>query len=174
MKQTGFWAFLAAAVLAAVLMAGTGCDDNDSDGGGSTTVVVTNAPAGGDPPAADPQAATTDTSVASLESKTWTLVSYGAPGSETAALGGTSVTATFSGGNVGGQSSCNTYTAGYTADNTGNLSIGGMNATLMLCAADVMTQEGAFLSALNSASAFEIDGGQLEIMYGSGQHLLFN
>jgi len=169
MKQTGFWAFLAAAVLAAVLMAGTGCDDNDSDGGGSTTVVVTNAPSGGDAPAA-----TTDTSVASLESKAWTLVSYGAPGSETAALGGTSVTATFSGGNVGGQSSCNTYTAGYTADNTGNLSIGGMNATLMLCAADVMTQEGAFLSALNSASAFEIDGGQLEIMYGSGQHLLFN
>ena len=118
--------------------------------------------------------ATADTTVASLQSKAWSLVSYGTPGSETGVLGGTSITATFSAGTVSGTSGCNSYSAGYNADDTGNLSVGSITTTLMMCnPPERMTQESAYRNALKNATAFQLEGGTLEIMYGPGQHLLF-
>jgi heat shock protein HslJ len=115
-----------------------------------------------------------DTTVASLQSKTWSLVFYGTPGSETGMLSGTSITATFSAGQVSGGGGCNSYSASCNADDTGNLSVGAITSTMMYCfPAERMTQETAFENALKNATAYQIVGGILEIMYGSGQHLLF-
>lgn len=164
MKRIVPISFLICAALSMSLIGLVGCGGDDSSGG-TTTITVTNTPT------ADPF----DTTVASLEGKSWNLVSYGSPGSETAVISGTSIGATFNAGGVGGNSGCNSYNGGYNADNTGNLSVGALSSTLMLCfPPERMAQEGAYLAALENATAFRIDGSQLEIMYGSGQHLLFN
>ena len=47
---------------------------------------------------------------------------------------------------------------------------------MMLCTspAGIMTEENAFLNALDNATGFQIEGGTLHILYGTGQQLNFN
>jgi len=70
-------------------------------------------------------------------------------------------------GQVGGSAGCNTYKAGYTVDGD-SLSIGEASATRMFCEG-LMEQEGAFLSAMQSASSFQLQAGELRILDDQGE-----
>ncbi|NLX09535.1 MAG: META domain-containing protein [Chloroflexi bacterium] len=104
----------------------------------------------------------------------WQLVSYGAPGAETPALPGSSVTLAFeSGGEVTGHGGCNGYSGGYAVEDV-TLTFSQVVSTLMACAdAEVNRQEQVYFEALQSAQRFELVGDQLTIWYDDGQRLNF-
>ncbi|HSR31538.1 MAG TPA: META domain-containing protein, partial [Anaerolineae bacterium] len=82
-------------------------------------------------------------------------------------LGDTQLTAEFVDGVVAGSSGCNSYSAGYTVDGD-SLSIGETASTMMFCEG-LMDQESAFLAAMQSASSFKLETGQLHILNEQGQ-----
>jgi polar amino acid transport system substrate-binding protein len=89
-------------------------------------------------------------------------------------LTGTTLTAAFGAdGRVNGSSGCNTYSATYTV-NGAQLAITPPTGTSALCAEPqgIMEQEAAFLTALQSASSFSLEGGQLYVLSASGQALI--
>lgn len=76
---------------------------------------------------------------------------------------GTSLTLEFDGaGNVSGSAGCNDYRAGYTAESD-SIRIGEVAATRRLCENAVMTQEDAFLRALENCTTHRIEGARLEM-----------
>ena len=86
----------------------------------------------------------------------WIVESYAsAPGSITAPLAGTELTAVFRLDKVGGSSGCNTYQGPYTTNGT-VAAIGPLATTRMACADDVMAQETAFLAALQGVGKIEL------------------
>lgn len=77
----------------------------------------------------------------------------------------TEITAEFGPeGQLGGLAGCNNYSATYTVDGK-KIEIGATAATLKLCTEPegVMEQQTAFLTALESAATYHIDGDTLEI-----------
>ena len=89
-------------------------------------------------------------------------------------LAGTTLTAAFDAkGRVNGSSGCNTYSATYTL-NGAQLAITPPTGTSALCAdpQGIMEQESAFLTALQSASSFNLEGGQLYLLSASNQALI--
>jgi heat shock protein HslJ len=84
-------------------------------------------------------------------------------------VAGATVTATFGeDGTVSGSAGCNTYTGEYTAQQ-GAIEIGPLASTTKACEpAEVMTQEAAFLTAMQNATTYAIDGETLELRDGSG------
>ncbi len=89
-------------------------------------------------------------------------------------LAGTTLTAAFDAkGRVNGSSGCNTYSATYTL-NGAQLAITPPTGTSALCAdpQGIMEQEAAFLTALQSASSFNLEGGQLYLLSASNQALI--
>ncbi len=108
-----------------------------------------------------------------LEGVRWVLVSYlNAAGETVEVLAATEITAEFGPeGRVGGNSGCNTYFAGYTVDGN-NLSISQAGSTMMACPEPIMQQEAQFLTMLQSASSFTVDGGQLSIAGADGEIVL--
>ena len=98
---------------------------------------------------------------------TWNLVSYGASGAQTPILPGTTITLTFAPEGVSGSGGCNQYNGGFSIENT-LLTIGPLSTTMMACEEAVMNQETAYLSALQSANGFMINGDQLQIAYDGG------
>jgi polar amino acid transport system substrate-binding protein len=100
----------------------------------------------------------------------WQVRSYFNPaeaGGMASPMGGVQLTAEFQDGNVGGFAGCNTYNASYTVDGD-SLSIGEAASTMMFCEG-LMDQEAAFLAAMQSASSFELETGQLHILDDQGQ-----
>jgi heat shock protein HslJ len=95
-----------------------------------------------------------------LAGPTWRLVSL----EGRAVLAGTRVTAVFGDDSrVSGSAGCNGY-FGRAAVTDGQLAVGLLGATRMYCNADgLMAQEGAYLSALEKATAYRIVGGQLQL-----------
>jgi len=85
---------------------------------------------------------------------------------------GVAITAIFDdAGGLGGNAGCNTYNGPYTV--TGNqLAAGPLIAGRVSCAEDVNAQEQAYLTALQSAATFTINGGQLVIYDASGTEAL--
>jgi len=80
-------------------------------------------------------------------------------------LEGTTLTAAFGAdGSLNGFAGCNTYSTRYLADGT-LLSIFFPSATGVICPepAGIMEQEAAFLTALQSANTFRLEGGQLYV-----------
>jgi heat shock protein HslJ len=110
-------------------------------------------------------ATTTDSSSVkaptALEGTAWRLVSIdGRP-----ALAGVRVTAVFEGDEdrVAGSAGCNQY-FGRAAVKGETLEVGGLASTKMFCTADgVMPQEGAYLSALATATVYRVSGTQLQL-----------
>ncbi len=97
----------------------------------------------------------------------WVLVSYGSPDQQTVIEPGTSITALFyEDGSLTGNSGCNSYAAGYTAED-GSITISPPASTLMFCSTG-MEQETAYLDALSKAESFVITGPNLVISYGGG------
>jgi heat shock protein HslJ len=81
---------------------------------------------------------------------------------------GTTITATFSeDGTVSGSSGCNNYTGGFTTEG-GSIEIGPLAGTRKACEPDVMTQEAAFLAAMENATTVTIDGSTLELRDADG------
>jgi heat shock protein HslJ len=80
----------------------------------------------------------------------------------------TEVTAVFgTDGTVTGSAGCNQYNGGYTVTGT-NIKIGPLATTRMACAEPIMTQEAAFLAAMQNATVYSITADRLELRDGGG------
>ncbi len=80
-------------------------------------------------------------------------------------LEGTTLTASFGNdGNLSGNSGCNQYNGGYKV-NGDEITIGPLASTMMMCSdpAGVMDQEAQYLTALQSAASYQIEGNVLEL-----------
>jgi heat shock protein HslJ len=110
-----------------------------------------------------------------LRGSSWLVTEYDNGTGLTSILPGSTITATFgTGGQVNGSAGCNNYFAGYNA-NTSNTNIkiiqGGM--TRMLCQpADVMVQEDNFITALNAAHTYQIEGRHLTLNKADGSVIM--
>lgn len=72
---------------------------------------------------------------------------------------------------MAGSSGCNNYFAGYTANGT-SLAISGIGSTRMMCPQqDIMNQESAYLTALESVRGYGINGSTL-VLTGNGSSSL--
>jgi len=102
----------------------------------------------------------------SLAGRTWRLVSIdGRP-----ALAGVRVTAIFEeeANRVAGSAGCNQYFGSATVKGD-RLEVGGLGSTRMFCAAEgVMPQETAYLDELGKATAYRLQGTQLQLGPGPG------
>ncbi|MFW5748975.1 MAG: META domain-containing protein, partial [Chloroflexota bacterium] len=105
-----------------------------------------------------------------LAGSSWTLVMIDGA----APLADTSLTLTFGQDNrLSGSGGCNSFGAAYSV-NGQNINIAMPISTLMACSPEaVMEQEQAYLAALEAATTFEITDGQLTIIHGDGQQLVF-
>jgi heat shock protein HslJ len=108
---------------------------------------------------------------ASPVGREYVLISYRAEGGQLASpLTGTRVTAHFeAGGTLRGEGGCNTYHSTYTIGD-GALAIAPLAATEKFCAEPIgiMDQEQHYLSALQTAAAFTLEGGMLTLLDGAG------
>ncbi len=109
-----------------------------------------------EPPAAAP-----------LEGTTWQLETFIAGETARSTLAGTTITAVFADGKVGGSAGCNQYSADYTL--TGEtLVVGEIITTKIACDAAIMAEEEEFVSALQAASRLAIAGRELELVHPGG------
>jgi heat shock protein HslJ len=103
-----------------------------------------------------------------LEGTTW-LLDKTIPGSE--------ITAEFSDGQVTGSAGCNTYTGNYRstrAAGRNTIEIDPLATTRMMCDQALMDQEGLYLTALESATQYTIEGFALSIEYPGGELLFYD
>jgi hypothetical protein len=103
-----------------------------------------------------------------LEGTTW-LLDRTIPGSE--------ITAVFADGEVSGSAGCNTYRGSYRSTRAagGNtVEFGPLATTRMACDEALMEQEGLYLAALESATAYTIEGFALQITYPGGTLLFYD
>ncbi len=101
----------------------------------------------------------------------WNVVNYNDGSAIVTMIPGTSITMDFgAGGQVTGNSGCNSFSAGYNVNGSA-ISITQPSGTQQFCEspAGVMDQEARFLAALQSAASFRINGSQLEISSAAGQ-----
>jgi heat shock protein HslJ len=105
-----------------------------------------------------------------LDGTTWQLVSL----EDVPPIAGTTLTATFENGELGGSAGCNSYGGNYQVSGE-PLSIDQLFSTLMACTdpQGVMEQEQSYLSLLGDAQGFELSDGQLVIFASGGQTLTF-
>lgn len=111
-----------------------------------------------------------ETPADSLTGTKWQVQSYynaAEAGGMASPLASTQLTAEFADGAVAGSSGCNNYKGSYTL-NGGSLSFGPLASTMMYCDG-AMDQEVAFLAAMQSASSFKLETGQLHILNAQGQ-----
>jgi heat shock protein HslJ len=110
-----------------------------------------------------------------LVGTTWQLTGYNnGVGGFASVLAGSEVTAVFAeDGKLGGSAGCNNYAASFEISGD-RISIGPVAATMMMCPEPegVMDQEMAYLSALEAASAYSVEGKQLSLFDSQGQVLL--
>ena len=93
----------------------------------------------------------------------WIVESYApTPNSQTVPLPGTELTAVFRLNKVAGSAGCNTYQGPYTTNGSA-AAIGPLASTRMACPDDVMTQETAFLAALQGVGRVENRGVRLNL-----------
>ncbi len=91
----------------------------------------------------------------------WVVDSFAtAPGALTAPIEGTSLTAVFGIASVGGSGGCNQFTGTY-GTNGNVVRIGRLATTRIACADEIMTQETAFLAAMEGAALVDRRGPSL-------------
>lgn len=93
-----------------------------------------------------------------LEGETWTLA-----GTQQ----GVTITLLLEDGAVIGSAGCNTYSGRYTANN-GQITISGLSSSQQICEDDVMAAEAAFLQALPTATAYQVDGDSMTLTTAGG------
>jgi heat shock protein HslJ len=100
-----------------------------------------------------------------LAGSSWDVISYnnGKEAVVTVKIG-TSITAVFDeDGQVSGSAGCNNYFGSYTTDGNA-IKIGPLASTRKMCAdPEVMDQEAAYLTALETAATFKITGNRMEM-----------
>lgn len=122
-------------------------------------------PEGTETPATTPEAST----ATDWTNGTWQLIDYGSANAPTAIVPGSNVTLTLSpDGKIGGSASCNSFFGTYTADGQ-SFTVSGVGSTEMACAEELMSQESAYLAALQGATALEQAGDTLTITYADGR-----
>jgi heat shock protein HslJ len=106
-----------------------------------------------------------------LEGTMWTL-NYLA--SEKTALPEAPVTLQFEGDAVAGSGGCNQYRAQVTFSGPSSLSVGPIGRTKKLCPGPMMEQEDEYLRKLESVTSYELNSGELVLIYdeGSGEDFL--
>jgi heat shock protein HslJ len=97
-----------------------------------------------------------------LTGTVWVLEAITAADTVQSVLAGTRVTLEFTDERAFGSTGCNHYGASYSMAE-GGISLGVMEVTLQDCGADIMAQETAYLTALDSAESFTLEGGALVI-----------
>jgi len=102
-----------------------------------------------------------------LEGRTWIVQEMSIDGTMTAPIPQATPYAVFENGSVGGSAGCNTYNGGYEAGR-GSITIGPIITTLIFCEEPLgaMDQESAYLSLLESADSFSVDGDVLVLSRG--------
>jgi heat shock protein HslJ len=111
---------------------------------------------------------------AGLTGTDWSLTSFVDGDTVSSVLNGSTVSIFFAeDGAVNGSAGCNDYFGSYEADGN-NLTIGALGATRKLCnePAGIMEQETRYLSLLDAARGFEIDGNSLTLFDDQGNALL--
>jgi heat shock protein HslJ len=105
----------------------------------------------------------------SLTQTAWRAQSYNnGRGGVTTLLQGTDMTASFGAdGGIAGSAGCNTFRGNYSVSGD-TLSIGPLATTRMLCAEPIMTQEAAYLAALQASTRFELTAERLTLRSASG------
>jgi heat shock protein HslJ len=103
----------------------------------------------------------------------WRLTSFGAAGSETNLVAGTTVTLKFGeDGRASGSTGCNSYGGTYQVRGD-NISFGRLISTKRACLdQNANQQESRFLSALESANRFRISSNRLTILSDRGRNAL--
>jgi heat shock protein HslJ len=84
---------------------------------------------------------------------------------------GTRLTVKFQGGKVSGSSGCNRFRGVFTAEGSA-LKIGPLATTRKACEDAVITQEREFLSALESATTWDVVRGMLDVHRADGERVL--
>ncbi len=103
-----------------------------------------------------------------LEGTTW-LLDRTIPGSE--------ITAEFADGQVSGSAGCNTYQATYRstrAAGQNSIEIGPLATTRMMCDEPLTDQERLYLTALEAATEYTIEGFALSIEYPGGELIFYD
>jgi heat shock protein HslJ len=146
-----------------LLLVLTGCIQPE----GATTPPAANTPG------ATAEAPSTEGETAVLANSKWTLTLFGAPDAETPVVAGSTITLAFdANGQAGGSSGCNTYGGSYEVQGD-QLRFGELISTLIACVDQgVMEQEMTYLTALQSAGRFAIDGDMLRVWYDDEQGVL--
>lgn len=111
-------------------------------------------------------------SLGGLAGVNWVLSSFGPAAAPVAVQPGTTVTAVFAPDGVAGNAGCNQYSGPFTYDNA-NITFSPLITTKVACDQPIMDQETAYLTALQSATSYAINNGQLQITYPEGV-LTFN
>jgi len=108
-----------------------------------------------------------------LEGATWKITGFNnGRHAVVSPLLGTALSATFTRGAVMGSAGCNTYRATYTAQ-ADRIAIGRVAATRKTCAGEgMMRQERDFLSALQSATTWSLEGKLLDMHRADGERIL--
>ena len=109
----------------------------------------------------------TDPTLGGLANATWVLTSYGSPDNLQPALGNPVVLLSFSPEGIGGNAGCNSYSGAFQYS-AGSLTISGVRSTLMACEQPVQDQENAYLTALLTATGYQVNGSLLQISYDGG------
>lgn len=113
-------------------------------------------------------------SAATLTGLKWSATALGGAGVVSSFIAGTEVTANFGDdGSLQGNAGCNNYTASYTVEGSA-LTVGPATTTRLLCNAPegIMEQEEQYLSALEAANAYRIEGDTLELLDTKGDMVL--
>jgi heat shock protein HslJ len=109
-----------------------------------------------------------------LANTRWNVVNYNNGQGIVTLLPNTAISVNFGAdGQVSGNASCNTFSASYSVNGSA-ISISQPSSTQQFCPEPegVMNQEASFLTNLNSAANFSVNGGQLQITSAAGQIVL--
>ena len=103
----------------------------------------------------------------------WTLSSIQTRDASSSVIAGSKVTAVFdASGKMTGSAGCNNYFAGYTVRGA-SLTISGTGSTRMMCHDQgIMSQESAYLAALESVQGYQINGSSLVLTDNNSSSLL--
>ncbi len=106
----------------------------------------------------------------SLEGTTWMLSSLLTKEGTTNVLPNTTVTASFTNGNVTGSSGCNRYFGHYELSGQQNITFASLGSTVMYCESPgVMTQETTYILLLQNTTSYTMSANTLSLLNGVGQ-----
>lgn len=97
----------------------------------------------------------------------WTLIALNGA----APLADTTITLSFDDTRLSGSAGCNRYFASYSTVGS-RFSAGQAGSTMMACAEPIMAQEAAYLSALDAAAGWVMEGDELALLDANGAELL--